>query len=131
MAAAQSGNPSSEANVRRHTARHGRETKRELECLTLHAADLLPVGLPCRKTDSPVILLETPSRQKWFPLPVRSQSGDANMLIMAKSGGGRLSWRNCSAMLARSNAQSQSVSAPTSTVRLIALMGGRVIEVES
>src|SRR5713226_7121238 len=40
------------------------ETKREQECLTLHAADLLPIELPWQgMANSPVILLETPSRQ--------------------------------------------------------------------
>ena len=65
------------------------ETKRELECLTLHAADLLPVELPWQgMTDSPVILLETPSRQMVPFSPFDAGLGDANMLIMAKSGGG-------------------------------------------
>ena len=39
------------------------ETKREQECLTLHAADLLPVEIPWQGLSYPVILLETPSRQ--------------------------------------------------------------------
>jgi hypothetical protein len=63
------------------------ETKRELECLTLHAADLLPAEVPWRLSSSG-ILLETPSRQMVAFSPFDS-SGHANMLIMAKSGGGK------------------------------------------
>ena len=47
------------------------ETKRELECLTLHAADLLPAEVPWQGLASSAILLETPSRQMVpFSLPL-------------------------------------------------------------
>ena len=40
------------------------ENKREHDCLTLHAADLLPVETPWQGTpQSPLVLLETPYRQ--------------------------------------------------------------------
>ena len=40
------------------------ENKREMDALTLNAADLLPVEMPWRGTpNSPVILFETPYRQ--------------------------------------------------------------------
>jgi hypothetical protein len=40
------------------------ESKRDLSCLTLHGADLLPIETPWQGTpQSPLILLETPYRQ--------------------------------------------------------------------
>ena len=62
------------------------ETRCEQECLTLHAADLLPVELPWQGLSFPVILLETPSRQMVPFSPFDPSLGDSNMLIMAKSG---------------------------------------------
>lgn len=107
------------------------ETKRELECLTLHAADLLPVELPwVGMTDSPVILLETPSRQMVPFSPFDPGLGDANMLIMAKSGGGKTFMAQLLLlMLARSNAQISILERGDSYQPLVDLMGGRVIEV--
>ena len=107
------------------------ETKRELECLTLHAADLLPVELPWQgTTDSPSILLETPSRQMVPFSPFDPGLGDANMLIMAKSGGGKTFMAQLLLlMLARSNAQISILERGDSYKPLVDLMGGRVIEV--
>jgi type IV secretory pathway VirB4 component len=107
------------------------ETKRELECLTLHAADLLPVELPWQgTTDSPGILLETPSRQMVPFSPFDPGLGDANMLIMAKSGGGKTFMAQLLLlMLARSNAQISILERGDSYQPLVDLMGGRVIEV--
>ena len=107
------------------------ETKRELECLTLHAADLLPVELPWQgTTDSPGILLETPSRQMVPFSPFDPGLGDANMLIMAKSGGGKTFMvQLLLLMLARSNAQISILERGDSYQPLVDLMGGRVIEV--
>jgi len=107
------------------------ETKRELECLTLHAADLLPVELPWQgTTDSPGILLETPSRQMVPFSPFDPGLGDANMLIMAKSGGGKtIMAQLLLLMLARSNAQISILERGDSYQPLVDLMGGRVIEV--
>jgi hypothetical protein len=107
------------------------ETKREVECLTLHAADLLPVELPWQgMTDSPVILLETPSRQMVPFSPFDASLGDANMLIMAKSGGGKTFMAQLLLlMLARSNAQISILERGDSYQPLVDLMGGRVIEV--
>src|SRR5215472_12123217 len=68
----------------------GEVNKRETEVLTLHAADLLPVEMPWRGTpNSPLALFETPYRQLTPFSPFDSSLGDANMLIMAKSGGGK------------------------------------------
>ena len=107
------------------------ETKREQECLTLHAADLLPVELPWQgMANSPVILLETPSRQMVPFSPFDPSLGDANMLIMAKSGGGKTFMAQLLLlMLARSNAQISILERGDSYRPLIELMGGRVIEV--
>jgi type IV secretory pathway VirB4 component len=107
------------------------ETKREQECLTLHAADLLPVELPWQgMADSPVILLETPSRQMVPFSPFDPSLGDANILIMAKSGGGKTFMAQLLLlMLSRSNAQISILERGDSYRPLIELMGGRVIEV--
>jgi hypothetical protein len=107
------------------------ETKRELECLTLHAADLLPVELPWQgMTDSPIILLETPSRQMVPFSPFNPGLGDANMLIMAKSGGGKTFMAQLLLlMLSRSNAQISILERGDSYQPLVELMGGRIIEV--
>jgi type IV secretory pathway VirB4 component len=71
------------------------ETKREQECLTLHAADMLPAEVPWQGLASAAILLETPSRQMVPFSPFDASLGDANMLIMAKSGGGKTFMVQC------------------------------------
>jgi type IV secretory pathway VirB4 component len=106
------------------------ETKREQECLTLHAADLLPVELPWQGLSSPVILLETPTRQMVPFSPFDSSLGDANMLIMAKSGGGKTFMAQLLLlMLGRINAQVSILERGDSYRPLVELMGGRVIDV--
>ena len=106
------------------------ETKREQECLTLHAADLLPVELPWQGLSSPVILLETPTRQMVPFSPFDSSLGDANMLIMAKSGGGKTFMAQLLLlMLGRINAQISILERGDSYRPLVELMGGRVIDV--
>ena len=107
------------------------ETKREQECVTLHAADLLPVEVPWQgMTNSPAILLETPSRQMVPFSPFDPALGDANMLIMAKSGGGKTFMAQLLLlMLSRLNAQISILERGDSYQPLVELMGGRVIEV--
>jgi hypothetical protein len=107
------------------------ETKREQECLTLHAADLLPVELPWQGvTNSPVILLETPSRHMVPFSPFDPSLGDANMLFMAKSGGGKTFWvQSMLLMLARIGAQISILERGDSYRPVVDLMGGRMIEV--
>ncbi|HEX7422577.1 MAG TPA: hypothetical protein VF311_01640, partial [Terriglobales bacterium] len=63
------------------------ENQRENDCLTVHAADLLPVETSWRGTpQSPLILLDTPHRQL-VPFSLWDSSfADANMLLMAASG---------------------------------------------
>lgn len=68
----------------------GEENQRENDCLTLHAADLLPVETAWRgMQQSPLALLETPQRQLIPFSPWDSSLADANLLIMAASGGGK------------------------------------------
>jgi len=108
----------------------GEETKREQECLTLHAADLLPVEVPWQGLNYPVILLETPSRQMVPFSPFDPTLGDANMLIMAKSGGGKTFMAQLLLlMLARIDAQISILERGDSYRPLVDLMGGRVIDV--
>src|SRR6202166_33758 len=106
------------------------ENKRELECLTLHAADLLPAELPWQGLSSAGILLETPSRQMVPFSPFDPSLGDANMLIMAKSGGGKTFMAQLLLlMLGRTGVEISILERGDSYRPLVELMGGRVIEV--
>jgi type IV secretory pathway VirB4 component len=106
------------------------ETKREQECLTLHAADLLPAEVPWQGLTSAAILLETPSRQMVPFSPFDASLGDANMLIMAKSGGGKTFMAQLLLlMLGRTGTQISILERGDSYRPLVELMGGRVIDV--
>jgi type IV secretory pathway VirB4 component len=106
------------------------ETKREQECLTLHAADLLPAEVPWQGLTSAAILLETPSRQMVPFSPFDANLGDANMLIMAKSGGGKTFMAQLLLlMLGRTGTQVSILERGDSYRPLVELMGGRVIDV--
>src|SRR6266513_2601024 len=107
------------------------ENKRELDVLTLHAADLLPVEMPWRGTpNSPLMLFETPYRQLVPFSPFDSSLGDANLLIMAKSGGGKTFMAQLFLlMMARANPLISILERGDSYQPLVELMGGRVIEV--
>src|SRR6266446_164957 len=107
------------------------ENKRELDALTLHTADLLPVEMPWRGTpNSPLMLFETPYRQLVPFSPFDSGLGDANMLIMAKSGGGKTFMAQLFLlMMARANPLISILERGDSYQPLVELMGGRVIEV--
>ncbi len=106
--------------------------QREMSALTLHATDLLPIETPWRGTvQSPLILLETPYRQLIPFSPYDSSLGDANMLFMAKSGGGKTFMAQMFLlMMARSNPLISIVERGDSYRPLVELMGGRVIEVD-
>jgi type IV secretory pathway VirB4 component len=108
------------------------ENKRELSCLTLHGADLLPIETPWQGTpQSPLILLETPYRQLIPFSPYDPSMGDANMLFMAKSGGGKTFMAQMFLlMMARANPLISIVERGDSYRPLVELMGGRVIEVD-
>ncbi len=109
----------------------GGDNRRELDLLTLNAADLLPVEMPWRGTPhSPLMLFETPYRQLVPFSPFDSGLGDANMLIMAKSGGGKTFMAQLFLlMLARANPQISILERGDSYQPLVDLMGGRVIDV--
>ena len=106
--------------------------KRELDLLTLHAADLLPVEMPWRGTpNSPLMLFETPHRQLIPFSPFDATLGDANILIMAKSGGGKTFMAQLFLlMMARANPLISILERGDSYRPLVELMGGRVIEVD-
>ena len=110
----------------------GGENRRELDLLTLNAADLLPVEVPWRGTPhSPLMLFETPYRQLVPFSPFDASLGDANMLIMAKSGGGKTFMAQLFLlMMARANPQISIIERGDSYQPLVELMSGRVITVE-
>jgi type IV secretion system protein TrbE len=109
----------------------GGQNRRELDLLTLNAADLLPVEMPWRGTPhSPLMLCETPYRQLVPFSPFDASLGDANMLIMAKSGGGKTFMAQLFLlMMARANPQISIIERGDSYQPLVELMGGRVIDV--
>jgi len=110
----------------------GGENRRELDLLTLNAADLLPVEMPWRGTrHSPLMLFETPYRQLVPFSPFDASLGDANMLMMAKSGGGKTFMAQlCLLMMARANPQISIIERGDSYRPLVDLMGGRAIDVK-
>src|SRR6266581_5757480 len=110
----------------------GEINKRELDVLTLHTADLLPVEMPWRGTpNSPLMLFETPYRQLVPFSPFDSGLGDANMLIMAKSGGGKTFLAQLMLlMMGRSRPLVLILERGDSYSPLVELMGGRVIIVQ-
>lgn len=110
----------------------GGDNRRELDLLTLNAADLLPVEMPWRGTrHSPLMLFETPYRQLVPFSPFDASIGDANMLIMAKSGGGKTFMAQLFLlMMARANPQISIIERGDSYQPLVELMGGRVVDVK-
>ena len=108
------------------------ENKREIEVLTLHAADLLPVETPWQgHPHSPLMMFETPYRQLIPFSPFDSSLADSNLLIMAKSGGGKTFLAQLMLlMVARGNARISILERGDSYEPLVNLMGGRVINVD-
>ncbi len=108
------------------------ENKREHDCLTLHAADLLPVEAPWQGTPrSPLILLETPYRQLVPFSPFDPSFGDANVLVMARSGGGKTFLvQKLLLELGRANPLISILERGDSYGPLVELMGGREIDVD-
>ena len=110
----------------------GGENKRELDLLTLNAADLLPVEMPWQGTpQSPLMLFETPYRQLVPFSPFDPSLGDANMLIMGKTGGGKTFMAQLFLiMMARADVQVSILERGDSYRPLVELMGGRVVDVK-
>lgn len=108
------------------------ENKREHDCFTLHAADLLMVESPWKGTpNSPLILLETPYRQLVPFSPFDPGLSDANVLITAKSGGGKTFMvQMFLTMMARLNPLISILERGNSYRPLVELMGGRCIDVD-
>ena len=108
------------------------ENKREMDALTLHAADLLPVEMPWPGTpNSPVILFETPYRQLLPFSLFDSGLSNANLLIMGASGSGKTFLTQLLLlMLARLDPLISILESGDSYRPLVELMGGRVIDVD-
>jgi type IV secretory pathway VirB4 component len=103
--------------------------KREQDMLTTNAADLLPVETPWQGTSrSPLFLLETPYRQLIPFSPFDPSFSDANVLIMAKSGGGKTFMvQQLLAMASRTDPLVSIIERGDSYRPLVELMGGRMI----
>ncbi len=103
--------------------------KRDQDLLTSNAADLLPVEMPWRGTPrSPLFLLETPYRQLIPFSPFDPALSDANMLIMAKSGGGKTFMvQQFLEMAAKENPLISIIERGDSYRPLVELMGGRMV----
>ncbi len=102
---------------------------RDHDLLTTNAADLMPLELPWQGTPrSPLFLLETPYRQL-IPFSLFDPSlGDANLLVMAKSGGGKtLMAQQLLLMGSRVNPLVSIIERGDSYRPLIELMGGQMI----
>jgi hypothetical protein len=103
--------------------------KRDQDLLTSNAADLRSVEAPWNGTPrSPLFLLETPYRQL-IPFSLFDPGlSDANMLVMAKSGGGKTFMvQQFLLMAARDNPLISILERGDSYRPLVELMGGRMI----
>jgi TraG P-loop domain len=103
--------------------------KRDQDLLTSNAADLVPVEMPWRGTPrSPLFLLETPYRQL-IPFSLFDPGlSDANMLVMAKAGGGKTFMvQQFLLMAARDNPLISILERGDSYRPLVELMGGQMI----
>src|SRR5579872_3690860 len=103
--------------------------KRDQDLLTSNAADLVPVETPWHGTPrSSLFLLETPYRQLIPFSPFDPGLSDANMLVMAKTGGGKtVMVQQFLLMAARSNPLISMLERGDSYRPLVELMGGRMI----
>jgi hypothetical protein len=103
--------------------------KREQDMLTTNASDLLPVETPWQGTPrSPLFLFATPYRQLIPFSPFDPSLSDANMLIMAKSGGGKTFMvQQKLLMAARANPLVSIIERGDSYRPLVELMGGQMI----
>lgn len=103
--------------------------KREQDMLTTNAADLLPMETPWQGTPRSVLFLfETPYRQLIPFSPFDPALSDSNILIMAKSGGGKTFMvQQLLSMASRANPLVSIIERGDSYKPLVELMGGRMI----
>ena len=103
--------------------------KRDHDLLTSNAADLLPVEMPWQGTPrSPLFLFETPYRQLIPFSPFDPGLSDANVLVMAKTGGGKtVMVQQFLLMAARDNPLISIIERGDSYQPLVELMGGRMV----
>ena len=107
----------------------GEPDKRDQDLLTSNASDLLPIETPWRGTlRSPLFLLETPYRQLIPFSPFDPGLSDANMLVIAKTGGGKtVMVQQFLLMAAGDDALISIIERGDSYRPLVELMGGRTI----
>jgi type IV secretory pathway VirB4 component len=107
----------------------GEDDKREQDMLTRNAADLVPVETPWQGTPrSPLILVESPYRQMIPFSPFDPSLSDANLVAMAKTGGGKTFMvQQLLLMMSRANPLISIIEAGDSYQPLVELMGGRMI----
>jgi type IV secretory pathway VirB4 component len=107
----------------------GELDKREQDMLTTNAADLLPVETSWQGTPrSPLLLVETPYKQLIPFSPFDASLSDANLLAMAKTGGGKTFMvQQLLLMMSRANPLISIIEAGDSYQPLVELMGGRMI----
>src|SRR5690349_13790006 len=105
------------------------EDRRDRDMLSTNAADLLPLETPWQGTPRyPLVLLETPYRQLIPFSPFDPALSDANVLVMAKSGGGKTFMvQQLLSMASRANPLVSIIERGDSYRPLVELMGGRMI----
>ena len=102
---------------------------RDQDLLTTNAADLLPAEAPWQGTPrSPLFLFATPYRQLIPFSPFDPSLGDANILVFAKTGGGKTFMvQQLLLMAARDNPLVSIIERGDSYRPLVELMGGQMI----
>jgi hypothetical protein len=105
------------------------EDKREIDLLSCHAADLLPLEMPWTGTPrSPLMLIETPYRQLIPFSPFDPELSDANMLVAAASGHGKsMMTGQMLLQAARQDTRVSIIERGDSYRNLVEYMGGQMI----
>ncbi len=105
------------------------ENKREIDLLSCHAADLLPLEMPWTGTPrSPLMLIETPYRQLIPFSPFDPDLSDANMLVAAASGHGKsMMTGQMLLQAARQDTRVSIIERGDSYRNLVEYMGGQMI----
>jgi hypothetical protein len=105
------------------------EDKREVDLLSCHAADLLPLEMPWTGTPrSPLMLIETPYRQLIPFSPFDPDLSDANMLVAAASGHGKsMMTGQMLLQAARQDTRVSIIERGDSYRNLVEYMGGQMI----